>query len=84
MTLTKKDLIIFLEKNNFHTKKNVKITKKMVESMSMHDIGCLLALLTFEYGRTLKDSLENAEAWMLHDKTDILKSWFTKDVEASF
>ena len=81
MKLTKKDLKQFLEKHSFHTKKNVIITKNMAQTWTKKDLLCFIALQTWEFGRTLKDSLENAQAWSQSSEDEIIKTFFKKDVE---
>ena len=84
MELTKKDLKDFLEKYHFHTKKSVIITKKMAQTWTKKDLLCFIALQTWEFGRSLKDSLENAQAWSQSSKDKIIETFFKKDIEKNY
>ena len=84
MKLTKKDLKLFLEKNNYHTKKNVIIKKSIASKWDKKDLCCFIVLQTWQFGRSLEDSIENAEYWSKSDKGEILNIFFKKDIEATF
>ena len=75
--ITKDDVLKFLEKNNYHTKKNVKITKKIAEQWSLKDLACFIALDSMRF-RNPKDAIENANLWIEDGKDAILKQWFGK------
>ena len=75
--ITKDDVLKFLEKNNYHTKKNVKITKKIAEQWPLKDLACFIALDSMRF-RSPKDAIENANLWIEDGKDAILKQWFGK------
>lgn len=75
--LTKQDLINFLEKNNYHTKKEVTITKEIAESWNLHDLCCFVACDSLQF-RDVKGAIENANIWMEEGKDAIIKQWFGK------